>query len=102
MGALRFTVGGVPFTARMEVGFLDGRLEGGAVRFQGVDKAVDQKQLDAVVRATRGAEGTRVRTKNGVAVLDIGRVVYDAAEGKITGFEDVRLLRWEPPGTSAE
>lgn len=96
MGALRFTVGGVPFTGRLLVAFEDGRLENGRVRFDGVKKTVTARELEEVVRATHGAEGTRVRTRAGVAVLDIGRVVYDAAEGKITGFEDVRLLRWEP------
>lgn len=96
MGALRFTVGGVAFSGRLLVDFEDGRLEGGAVRFEGIEKPVTAAELEEVVRATHGAEGTRVKTKGGTAVLDIGRVVYDAAEGKVTGFGDVRLLRWEP------
>jgi len=95
MGALRFSVGGVTFTGRLLVDFEDGRFEGGTVRFEGVEKAVTASELETVVRATHGAEGTRVKTKAGTAVLDIGRVVYDASEGKVTGFADVRLLRWE-------
>lgn len=98
MGALRFNVGGIAFTGRLLVDFEDGRFEGGQVRFQDVARAVTPAELETVVRATHGAEGTRVKTKGGTAVLDIGRVVYDATEGKVTGFEEVRLLRWEPAG----